>query len=219
MLRFLILCAGLNGALAAESSATDLAADVIATRAEELTQRGDTAVARHLERLATELRANRISIPEAQQVLMLAQSLPPLPPVLATQPSMAAARAQDVLDGRPVPPPVIAPAPAPIVAPTAVITPLAPLAAARFEPTLIGKVLAIEPGSEGRPAVIAFATDPRAGIKEGQRVAVRRKHATIALARIGQVKPELTFALLILGTWSDGTGEIHVDDEIALVDQ
>ena len=56
-------------------------------------------------------------------------------------------------------------------------------------------------------------------MKEGQRIAVRRDHATVALARVTQVKPDLTIALLIPGSWSDDKAEIRIDDEVALLDR
>jgi len=205
---------------AAESGAADVAATMIATRAAELSRQGDVALARQLEEVAAGLRAKRFTVAEAQQLLAVAQSLPPVrptPPLHA--PAMTADQASAALDGRLSPPPAAALAPPP-PAPSAAVTVAAiPPPPAGPEPMVIGKVLAVEPGADGRPALLAVATDAKAGVKEGQRLAVRRDHATVALARVTQVKPDLTIALLIPGTWSDDKAEIRVDDEVALIDR
>jgi hypothetical protein len=85
--------------------------------------------------------------------------------------------------------------------------------------TPIGKVLAVQPGSDGKSALIAVGAGPANGVREGQRLAIRRDHATIVLARVTQVKDELTVALLIPGTWQNDQVEVRVDDEAALIDE
>lgn len=205
--------------LAAEPTATDLAADLITSRAVELGKRGDDAFAHQLQQLADGLRAKRISLVEAQQVLALVQSLPSSGPrsPAPQSPAMTADQANAALDGHPMPPPLVAPAPPPLVTSAAVPSSTAPPPPAGPPPVVIGKVLAIEPGADGKPALLALATDAKAMVKEGQRLAVRRDHATIAVARVTKVSPDLTIALLIPGTWHDDQAEIRVDDEVAVL--
>lgn len=82
---------------------------------------------------------------------------------------------------------------------------------------VIGHILAIEPGADGKPALVALATDAKAGVKEGNRVAIRRGDITLAVARVTSVKPDLTIALLIPGTWHDDATEIRLDDAVTLL--
>lgn len=198
MLRILWCCCGVL--LAAEPSATELAADLISVRAGELSQRGEVVVAGHLQQLAAGVRAGRISLIEAQQVLAVAHSLPPAgsPPPSA----MTIEQAGAALDGGPLPPPTVAPVPPPSVSPP---------------PQVIGQVLAIEPGTDGKPALLALATDASAGVQVGRRLAIRRGDMTIAVARVSAVKPDLTIALLIPGTWHDDQAEIRVNDAVVLL--
>jgi hypothetical protein len=258
MRRAILLLVSIGGLMAAEPTATDIAAELIAERARDLAQHGDAGFAHQLEELSAGVRANRISLGDAQQVLAVAQALAPAgpPPGMRPRPpGLSAEQAGAALDGRPqpvpppaapapttrpappaaaapaptvaaVPPPTVAPAPplpgasappAPVGS-VAVATPAAPVPPAGPEPVVIGKLLAVQPGSDGKPALLALATNPKIPVKEGQRLAVRRDHATLALARVTKTGPDLTIALLIPGTWSDETAQIHADDEVALVD-
>lgn len=112
---------------------------------------------------------------------------------------MTVAQAGAALDGHPA---LVAPVPPPLVG---------------LPPVVIGQVLAIEPGADGKPALIALATDAKAGVSEGRRVAVRRGAVTIAVARVTSVTPDLTIALLIPGSWHDDQAEIRVDDQVVLL--
>ena len=210
--------------LAAEPTSTDIAADLIADRASDMTARGNAAVALRLEQLAAGVRAGRISLSDAQQVLMLAQSLPPAgasspaprapaahPPSLPPS-SIAADQAHGALDGKPA-----TPMPPPIVPSAAVTSPPSPPPPVGPPPVVIGHILAIEPGADGKPALLALATDAKAGVKEGNRLAIRRGDMTLAVARVTSVKPDLTIALLIPGTWHDDTTEIRLDDAVTLL--
>lgn len=213
---------------AAEPSATDITADLVADRAKQVMEAGDEVTAGHLQRLADGVRAKRITLAEAQEVLGVVQRLPsaaPAPVERPRPPSMSAAQATAALDGL-APPPPLPPEPAPAAPPAppapvtsaAVPTPAAPPPPVGTPPRVIGRILAIEPGADGKPALVAWATQADAGIKAGDRVAVRRDDASLVLVRVSQVKPDLTIALIIPGTWASDQSEIRLDDAVAVID-
>jgi len=212
MLKITVLFLCCSVLLTAEPSATDIAADLIADRARTAAASGDSVLAQRLEQLAAGVRAGRISLGDAHQVLALApaSAAAAVPRAPAPHPpSIAADRVHDALDGTPAPPAIVPSA--------AVISPPAPPALVGPPPVVIGHVLAIEPGADGKPALFALATDATAGVKEGRRVALRRGDLTLAVARVTSVKPDLTIALLIPGSWHDDTTEIRLDDAVTLL--
>ena len=243
MLRTALLALTASVALAAEvAPAAAHAADLIQARAQHL--RGvDDAGATRLLRLADDVRNGRVSLADAEAVLRIASALPaaPVAPARAAAPApapMSPQHATALLDG--VAPPV-PPAPRPPVASAAATTPAAPLPptanaattvpsappasaplnpdpAATPPPRIRSTVLAVERGSDAQAALVAIDAGAKEGVKEGDRFAIQRKGATRVLARASKVSEDMTIALIIPGTWTDGQAEIADGDEAVSVD-
>lgn len=190
--------------LAAEDTAVDLAGEIIRIRAGELRAGGRGVLAGQLEELAAAVRAGRVSLVEAQQVLAIAQALPEAPATevpgepgaVESQPAPIAGPAAVIstLDGA---------SPAPAVAPPAVAS------GSRRLP-----ILAVQPGPDGRPSLIALGGDQ--ALAEGQDLMLLRGGKPMAKARVSRVKPGLTIALVVPGTWTSEEASVGVDDEASV---
>jgi hypothetical protein len=206
---------------AVEPHASDLAATLIQQRATAVSTAGDPALAETLQQLADGVQAGRITLADAQSVLAILGALPPAGGASGPRVSRTSS----------VPPP---PPPAPVAAavpPSAAQPPPAEAAAIPGSNVTAvldgpgtpklgakGEVLAIQIGSDGDPALVAISVGQLQGVREGQRFAIQRDHATVVMARANQVKDDMTIALLIPGTWHSTTKEIGVGDVAVVID-
>lgn len=199
-----VLCSTLS---AADVSAANVVARQVQARAERVAG-ADPALAADLRQLAAGISTGGISLSEAHAALA----------IFAVLPNVGAGptpRANSTYTQPALPAPLTG---VPAAAVTAVLDGAAPnsgaAAANPVQPT--GEVLAIEPGADGNPALIAVSIGQLHGVREGQRIAITRDGATIVLARANQVRDDMTIALLIPSTWHGDTKEIKVGD-VAIV--
>lgn len=180
----------------AEPTAGEVAATIIRDRAAALAA-SDDRLATTLRTLADGVASGRIALAEARDILAIQATLPPVSagapvsPSIPPPPAVPADQVLSVLDG--------AAASAPDVVQPA------------------GDVLAIEPGADGNPALIAISIGALHGLREGQRLAISRDGATLVLARASQIRDDLTIALLIPGTWHGDDREIRIGDIATVV--
>lgn len=85
-------------------------------------------------------------------------------------------------------------------------------------PRVSARVLAVERGSDASTALLAIDAGSTQGIAEGDRFAIQRQGATRVLARASKVSEDMTIALIIPGTWTDGQAEIAEGDTAISVD-
>ncbi len=211
-------------ATAEDHSAAQLAAQMITLRADALVNAGQPGVAAVMHQLAGAVAAGTVTLAEAHDILALQAALQAALPVVqvvstpvvvsARQPAVHETAVMDVLDGN-----VVAESASVAVTntPTGPVSEVmvqesVPQAVTAIEGAPRGEVLAIEPGSDGRSALLAISIGQLQGITEGVRFAIQRDNATLVLARANSVKDEMTIALIIPGTWSSDKIELKVGD-------
>jgi len=215
-LSLLLVCSSLAAAdvAAGDVSVANVVARQVQARADQVIAT-NPALAADLRQLAAGIATGGISLSEAHEALAILAVLPSVGAGPAPRPSPV--NAQPAQSVQPASPPPATGVPAAAV--TAVLDGASPnsgaAAANPVQPK--GEVLAIEPGADGTPALIAVSIGQLHGVREGQRLAITRDGATIVLARANQVRDDMTIALLIPSTWHGDTKEIKVGDVATVI--
>lgn len=232
MLRCFFLAALFIASLPA-ADAPGIAAEVLRLRAERLQAGGDAVLAQQVLDLADGVAAGTISLGDAASVMALVDGSSP--PLRAAPAAVPAAAVPEVLDVAPAPPPVVAPAAPPTVAPAppVVEAPAPPPAtsldahgASAVEATGAlegkaaegprGEVLAVQAGADGRPHVVAISLGQVNGIREGQGLRILRADTAVVVGKVSKVKDDLSFAILVAGTWATADATVAAGDLVIL---
>lgn len=179
------------GLAAAEGSpeASALAAAMVAEHARALRAAGETVFAGHLEELAALVRSGKVGLAEATQLVQLARAAAAAPAASTTSAATAPAPALPATAAPAAAMPVSALLDGPATAAAAAIPP------PKKAPGPASAVLAIEPGSDGRPALVALRVLP--GMAAGQRWQVQRAGRGLADLRIDRISGAVAMCAVV----------------------
>jgi len=226
------LCALLIGALCAlaQSGAAEtvsppvdqarlVAADIIHSRAFDLSAAGRQDLALKLDALAKGVKDGSVTLGDAALVM---QILGPAAPALSSttvspQARVSAAHAQALIDGaaEATPPPGDAlPSDAPSPPAPAAAPPVAEAAAP--PKVFIAEVCGVEPGPDHQVSAVALNASSKDGLVVGEHVVFKDKGVVIAQGTLRKVTDTLVFAEVTKGSLADPKTDVTEDDKAVI---